>query len=207
MKRALVFFLGSLGATACDAQSWSLEAYLGNAYNFKNHLQIDQDPGYSRSLGADYRTKGFEAPLYYLLRAGRWRNDAAWELSVLHDKLYLANPPAGIASLSVSHGFNIVSVNRAARRGNWVYRVGAGPVITHAEGTINGITYDGPYRVSGAALLAGVGQRYYIGKTFLAIEGMFTAAHASPALDGPPHARLKINNVALHGLAGIGYEF
>ena len=190
------------------AQSWSLEAYVGSAYNFRNRLEITQDGGFSRSLSANYDTRGFETPLYYLVRAGRWETRAGWELSLLHHKLYLTNPPAGVASLSISHGFNVLALSRAFRYGNWLYRIGAGPVITHAEANINGVTYDGPYKLAGAALVTGIGRRFYIGaSTFVSVEAMLTAARATPKLPGPPDAELKVNNVALHFLAGIGREF
>jgi hypothetical protein len=44
-----------------------------------------------------------------------------------------------VADVSISHGFNIISVNRAWRTGGWTYRVGADPVVTHAEATGIGI--------------------------------------------------------------------
>jgi hypothetical protein len=188
-------------------EPWSFEAYLGDAYNFRTRLKIEQDGGFSRSLGADYNTNGFEVPLYYLLRAGRWQESRAWEVSLIHHKLYLGNPPDGVASLSISHGFNIVSLNRAARAGNWVYRFGAGPVITHAEAVINGVVYDGPYRLSGAALLAGGGWRVGLsGSVFLSAELMATAGYVKAKLSGPPDATIRTSNVAVHALAGIGME-
>lgn len=210
MKKTLLCFCvwGWAAGTAIGAESWSLEAYLGDAYDFRSRLKIEQDGGFWRSLTADYDTKGVDSPLYYTLRGGRWKQDRAWELSFTHHKLYLQNPPAGVAAMSVSHGFNILTVNRAFRNGDWVYRFGAGPVITHAEGIINGIGYDGPYKLSGAALLAGGGRRFYLGKsTFLSLEAMATAAYATPKMSGPLNAEIKVTNVALHGLAGIGFEF
>jgi len=199
---------GWTAATAIAAESWSLEAYLGNAYNFRSRLKIEQDGGYSRSLTADYDTKGFDSPVYYAFRGARWEQDRAWEVSFIHHKLFLQNPPAGVAALSVSHGFNIVSVSRAFRNGNWVYRFGAGPVITHAEGIINGIGYDGPYKLAGAALLAGGGWRFYLSRSaFLSVEAMATAAYTRPKMSGPLNAEIEVSNVAIHGLAGIGFEF
>jgi len=201
---ALVALTLSLQA---QAQSWSLEAFIGDAYNFRTRLEVEQD-GFSRSLDADYDTRGFETPLYYILRGARWRDDRAWELAVIHHKLYLQNPPPGVESLSISHGFNIASLNRAWRSGPWVYRVGAGPVITHAEAAINGARYHGPYRLSGAALLAGGGWRLALGRSaYLAAELMATAAYADAELQGTPQARIRARNLALHGLAGLGYEF
>jgi hypothetical protein len=189
------------------AQTWSVEAYVGDAYNWRTRLEISQEGGYSRSVKADYETRGFETPLYYMLRAARWDQRHAWEVSLIHHKLYLQNPPDGVGDLSISHGFNIVTLNRAARTGDWIYRFGAGPVITHAEATINGVRYDGPYRLSGAALVAGGGRRFAVGKSlFFSLELMATAAYATPKLDGNPGAKIRATNAALHGIAGVGIE-
>ena len=197
-----------VAGTAVAAERWSLESYLGDAYNFRSRLRITQDGGFSRSISADYRTNGLESPVYYTVRGARWVQDRAWELSLTHHKLFLQNPPPGISALSVSHGFNILTVNRAFRGGDWIYRFGAGPVITHAEGVINGIGYEGPYKIAGAALLAGGGPRHYLGRSvFVSLEAMATAAYARPRMSGPLNAEIKTANFAIHGHAGIGIEF
>jgi hypothetical protein len=187
---------------------WSLEAYVGDAYNLRTRLDIEQDGGYSRSVRADYETRGFDRPLYYVLRAARWQKARAWEASLIHHKLYLTNPPDGVTALSISHGFNILSINRAARAGDWIYRLGGGPVLTHAEATINGVRYDGPYRLAGAALLVGGGRRFELGRSaFLSLELMATAAHASAKLPGSPGAKISTTNAAIHAVAGVGIDF
>ena len=190
------------------AATWSVEGFGGNAYNFRSGLHIAQDGGYSESVRAHYDTRGWRSPLYYMLRAGRWSEDRAWEVCVLHHKLYLSNPPAGVADVSVSHGFNIVSLNRAFRHRDWIWRLGAGPVVTHAEATILGTRYDGPYKLAGIALVTGLERRFYLGEaTYLALEGGMTAAYAKPQLEGTPGATLTVRNVALHGLLGVGFDF
>jgi hypothetical protein len=204
--------LAAVAALACvspvGAADWSLEALGGNAYNLRSNLQITQEGGYSRSVRADYDTRGFSSPLYYMLRVGRWSERRAWEVSVLHHKLYLSNPPAGVADLSISHGFNIVSLNRAFRDGGWVWRLGAGPVVTHAEATILGTRYDGPYELAGAALVTGVGRRVYVAHSaYVSFEGAISAAYAKPQLRGTPSGELTVRNVALHGLLGLGFDF
>jgi hypothetical protein len=202
----LAFTLASGVAIAAD--NWSLELAGGTAHNFKNRLKIEQDGGFSESVNASYDTRAFRSPPYYMLRGARWQGDAAWEISQIHHKLYLTNPPPGVTGVSVSHGFNIISVNRAFRRGEWIYRFGAGPVITHAEGTILQTKYDGPYRLSGAAVLGGVGRRFYLSSsTYVGLEGAATAAYAKPKMSGSPQAQLTIRNTALHFLAGVGHEF
>jgi hypothetical protein len=154
-----------------------LEALGGNAYNFRRGLQITQEGGYSESVRADYDTRGWHSPLYYMPRAGRWTESRGWELSVLHHKLYLSNPPAG-------------------------------PVVTHAEATILGTRYDGPYRLAGVALVAGLGRRFYVAEaTYVSLEAAMTAAYAKPQLGGTPAADLTVRNVALHGLLGLGFDF
>jgi len=185
-----------------------VEAFGGNAYNFKSSLGITQEGRFSESQSANYETRGFRSPPYYVLRAGYWTGERAWELSLMHHKIYLTNPPPGVSDLSVSHGFNILSLNRAYRAGDWTWRFGAGPVITHAEATILGTKYDGPYRLAGAALLAAAGRRFQLGRsTYLAVEGAATAAYAQPRLEGPPDAELRVTNFAVHAMLGIGHEF
>ena len=202
----LALALASGAAFAAD--NWSLEVAGGTSHNFRNRLRIEQEGGFSASVNASYDTRAFRSPPYYMLRGARWQGDAAWEMSQIHHKLYLTNPPTGVTGLSVSHGFNIISVNRAFRRGDWIYRFGAGPVITHAEATILQTKYDGPYRLSGAAVLAGVGRRHYFSSsTYIGAEGAATAAYAKPKMSGPPQAQLSVKNTALHFLAGVGHEF
>jgi hypothetical protein len=207
MKTLFAAFACLLVESAAATDRWALEVYGGDAYNFRNRLEIRQDGGYSQAVSADWETRGMRSPPYYVLGGGRWQGEQGWEASLVHHKLYLRNPPAGVSGLSVSHGFNILTVNRAYRSGMISWRFGAGPVITHAEGTVNGTKYDGPYRLAGAALLAGAGRRHYLAQSFyFSLEGMLSAAYADAKMSGPPDARIRVRNVALHGLIGFGYE-
>jgi hypothetical protein len=45
----LSVWAGTTG-TAIAEERWSLEGFLGDAYNFRSHLKITQDGGYSRSI-------------------------------------------------------------------------------------------------------------------------------------------------------------
>ena len=126
--------LASGSGYACGAE-WLLEFLGGNAYNFDSRLKIEQDVGFSETVDAEYETRGFQAPVLYLLRMGRWEAQRGWELSFLHHSS-ICRIRRPVDNVSISHGFNIVTVNRAWRAGDWSWRIGLGPVITHAEATI-----------------------------------------------------------------------
>lgn len=180
---------------------------MGDAHNFDTRLKIQQE-GFARALTADYKTRGFDMPLYYSGRMAHWNGDRAWELQLIHHKLYLTNPPGGVTPLSISHGFNIITLNHAWDNQGLILRAGAGPVITHAEALVNGVTYDGPYELSGFAFLAGAGKRFYFGRSaYVQIEAAATAAYAKPRPDGAAALKLSVSNIALHGLIGIGIDF
>lgn len=199
--------LSSVAAAAAD-DVWSVELMTGGAYNFNTHLRIEQSGGFARSLTAHYDTHPFENPLYYSVRVGRWNENGGWELQLIHQKLYLQNPPAGVESLSVSHGFNIITVNRGFVHDGWRFRIGAGPVVTHAEAVVNGTSYDGPYELCGAALIGTVGKQLRITKSvYINAELGGTLGYAKPSPQGNPALHLKVSNAALHGLIGVGANF
>jgi len=110
---------------------WSADLLIGDAYNFYSRTHIAHGTLGERSFDGNYETRGLEGPLHYVLRVSRWRDDRAWEVQLLHHKLYLENRPAGADSLSVSHGFNIVTLNRAFELNRSVIRIGLGPVVAH----------------------------------------------------------------------------
>lgn len=205
---AAFFLTAALAGLGAHAQEGlSVEAFSGAAYNFKTRLDVEQN-GFSTRLVAEYETDPFETPIYYAVRAAYWQEGRAWELSMVHHKLYLKNEPPGIENFSVSHGFNILTLNRAFQYDGWIWRIGLGPVITHTEATVNGVSYDGPYELAGAGILAGISRRFYFKKSmFLSFELLGTAAYAETKPDGDPRLKADISNVALHGQIGVGLDF
>ena len=203
----LIISLWTLSPYAWARDGWSFETLLGDAHNFDTHLKIQQGD-FTRTLTADYKTHGFQTPLYYSGRMAHWNGDRAWELQLIHHKLYLNNPPTDVESLSVSHGFNIVTLNHAWDIDGLILRAGVGPVVTHAEARVNGVVYDGPYELSGAAVLVGAGKRVYFGRSaYVQMEAAATAAYTEPRAEGAPALKLSVSNIALHGMIGIGIDF
>src|SRR5437870_3893754 len=207
MRRGCMLLWLLAAGQACAA-TWSLEGSLGAAYHARTRLTIEQGGQESLAFDARYATQAFDSPLYYALRVGRWEADGAWELSLIHDKLYLRNPPPEVESLSISHGFNLLTVNRALRSDTFIYRFGAGVIVTHPEGRVRGVSYDGPYDLAGVVALAGLSKRLYLDKSwFLLGDLAATVGDAKTKADGTPDLTLRVPHAAIHGLLGIGVDF
>lgn len=187
---------------------WSLDVLIGDAHNFPTRTHIDHEALGENSLAGDYDTRGLEGPLHYTWRVSRSVDDRAWELQLLHHKLFLTNRPGGVDSLSVSHGFNIITLNRAFELDGWKLRIGVGPVIAHPEARISGLRYDGPYELGGAAVLAGIGRSFELSQHWTAIaEASTTFGYIEVSPSGPSNLELTIRNLAVHAQVGVGYRF
>lgn len=181
----------------------------GSAYNIPAPLSIRQDGGAVLDRWARYDTQGLTMPLYWAARAGLWRAGRAWEIELIHHKLYLTDKPPDVQEFNVSHGFNLVYVNRAWRAGSWSWRAGAGFVAAHPESRIRGRTFEGGgiegYHLAGPAAQVSVDRRFHVWRGLsIAVEVKATLAWARVPVSGG-HARLW--NPALHGLLGVGWSF
>lgn len=202
-----------LAAARGQEAGWSFELYGGSAYSAPTPLTIRQAGEPEIRLTARYATKPWTGSPYYAYRIGRWSRSGAWEVELVHHKVYLENPPAEVQQLEISHGYNLISVNRAVRHRGLILRVGAGAVVAWPHATVRGKTLPargrglfgrGYYLVGPTAQLA-VGKRFTVWrKLFLAAEGKLTGSYARiPVQDG----RATVPNVAVHGLLGLGFAF
>jgi hypothetical protein len=123
----------------------------------------------------------------------------------LHHKLYLQDPPASIDALSISHGFNVVTLNREFDYASWRLHLGIGPVITYVEARIAGGRYDGPYELAGAAVSLGLGKSMAITSRFYLlgeVSATFGYVEADPS--GAPELELNSqSSSARTGQSGI----
>lgn len=204
--------IAALAVTAEAEETWTVELFTGSAYNLTTPLTIRQSGYEDIKLNARYDEKPFEGSPYYAWRVSRWVNDRAWELELVHHKIYLSNKPDEVQHFEISHGYNLLTINRAWKADGFVYHLGAGVVITHPESTIRGrtspadegILNEGFY-LSGATAQAAAGKRFYISKKlFAAIEGKLTASYARAPVKG---GDADVPNAAIHGLFGLGYDF
>jgi hypothetical protein len=191
-------------------ERFRLELFAGTSSSAPSTLTIDQSGFEELSVRARWKTHPTQDAHYFAARIALWKRNRGWELQFLHHKLYLDNPPPEIEQFEISHGWNLLTIQRATHGRVLDWRVGAGAVIAHAEGTIRGRDVDGGdglfgqgYYLSGGAAIAGVGKSLTIWRGLRATaEGQVTFSWARlPIQTG--HARTT--NVAFHALLGLGF--
>ncbi len=195
-----------LVAAPLSAQ-WTFQVSVGEVANLETSLEIRQEGSPPIELDADYESQSFTSPLYYSLRAGR----SGWELELIHQKLFLENRPPEVQRFDISHGFNLVTVNRAWERRRFLWRLGAGVVVAHPENEVRGRKLDpgdtnlsGGYHLAGPVIQAGIEKRFEVGRRWLlGIEAKASAARAEVPVAG---GEAEVPNAALHLLAGFGFR-
>lgn len=212
----MFFFIVSflvISLTSSNAQSrWSFEVHGGEVYNLPMPLTIRQQGYPDIKLMARYHTDAFELPVYWDLRLSRWQKDKSWEFEVIHHKIYLDNTTSEVQKFNISHGFNMISVNRGFDKKTFQYRAGAGIVLTHPESKIRGKEFgstgndfDLGYFISGPILNLTIGKSYRIGsRLFINAEAKTTLAYAYIQV-AQGHA--DVYSFAFHILLGFGFDF
>jgi hypothetical protein len=191
--------------------SWTIEWLGGLVYNLNTPLVIRQSGYDDIRLSARYQAKSLEPPIYYSIRIARgWEN--YWELEIIHDKLFLKNKPTAIQKFSISHGHNLIIINRTWMYRNIILRVGTGIALVHPETTVRnkkcpenkGIFKMG-YYITGPVVQIAVEKQYRIyNRLFAAIEGKFIGSFSRiPISEG----NADVLNLAFHGLFGLSYHF
>lgn len=201
-----------LWVTASAGQSSrSVELFLGTAANLPTALTVRQEGEPEIELEARYDTRPLTSPFYYAVRFAFEGPKGAWELQLVHHKLHLSNPPAAIQHFEITHGFNVLTLNRSFDARGVRLRVGAGIVLAHPESTVRGResavggVLDSGYSLTGPALLAGVGKAFEVATDlYVGAEVQLIGARARvPVAGGTATAA----NVAVHFLFGTGYRF
>jgi hypothetical protein len=184
-----------------------LSVLSGAVVNARSPLLLRQEGWPDVRISARFRPRPLSFPLYYALRVGRG-GGRSLEAELVHDKLYLENPPAEVQSFAITHGFNLLFVNVAWQKGNWAVRAGGGPVLAHPETVVRGQRHPetggflgGGYYISGPAIQVALGRRHHLWRQLsLLSEAKFTLARARfPIARG--HA--TVTNAAVHLLLGL----
>ena len=195
------------------AQShWSFELHGGEVYNVPMPLSIFQDGYPEVKLTARYNTEPFRLPVYWNMRLGRWQSNKMWEVEVIHHKLYLENTTPEIQKFNISHGFNLVMLNRGFNKKMFRYRFGAGIVLTHPESNIRGEVFgdsnddkDLGYYLSGPALNLAIGKAFRMNNRFyFDLESKVTCAYTRVKV---ANGHADVYHLAFHLIFGVGIDF
>ena len=188
MKKSVVILFAFLTCINLAAQDsfWSFDIQGGVPLNIPAPLVVRQDGQPTLRFTARYRAEPFVSPGFYVIRGGRWQNGKSWELEFAHHKIFLENMPPEIEEFSISHGYNILTINRAMnkvmfRNFKYTLRLGAGVVIAHPETTIRGLSLDqekglfgAGYYISGPVLnITMAKQLYFLDPLFINLELKF----------------------------------
>jgi len=203
---ALLLFALLLAPSPARAEV-ALEYFQGTAFNMPTTLTVVQAGYPTIEFTGHYEVRPSDDRLYYAFRVELWRNDKAWIIELLHHKMYLANPQGDVQDFEVTHGYNLITVNRGWRRGHYILLFGGGVVLGYPHSTIRDQTWptDAGYYLSGVTIQGAAARRFNLVKhVFVSVEGKLTASWAQvPVLNG--HA--TVPNAAAHVLFGLGGEF
>ena len=208
---AVIIFVLIIFMSADAFAEWVFQFSSGGAINAPTHLKIKQDGEEDIDLTAEYDTKSFSTFAYYYdMRIAKWENGKAWEFETLHHKLHLSNRPDEVQNFVISHGYNLNTINRAWLIDGFIYRLGAGFVMTHPETEVRNKSYSDKggfngFHLSGVTAQGGIEKRFPVSeKVFCSLEAKVTASYAEiPVADGDA----TVPNAALHGIFGLGYKF
>lgn len=214
MKKIIsIFSFVFILITAVHSQSmWSLEVHGGDVFNMPMPLSISQN-GYDRiKLTARFRTEAFTPPVYWDCRISRWKDRKSWEFEVIHQKLYLKNTTGEVQKFNISHGFNLLMINRGFDKGKYRLRTGAGIVLAHPESKIRGMEFgnttddfDMGYFISGPVANFALSKPIRISERFFVnAEAKTTLAYSHIKISGG-HA--EVFNLAFHLVLGMGFDF
>ena len=212
-----LLFLANLRVVPFDSgsmQTARFQPYIslatGLQHNVPMRLVIRQNGSPDMKLTARYDTKPFAEVPYYDIKLGMRRRPWAFELELVHRKLYLVNRPPEVDTFEITHGYNPLLLNCVRDWAGLRLRAGAGVVITHPQTTVRGLRFPETggvlgWFVSGPALQVSVGREFGFGPRFFAgLEGKAAGAWVRvPIVDGSA----DVPNVSLHGLLSAGWRF
>jgi hypothetical protein len=182
----------------------------GLQYNVPMPIVIRQTDQPDLRLTARFSTRPFFEVPYYDVKVGIARKPWAFELELVHHKLYLDNPPAEVEAFELTHGYNPLLVNVVRDQLGVAFRAGVGILIAHPETTIRGRRFpeDGGilgWYVSGPAGQISVSKSFDLSRRlFAGLEGKAVGAWARvPVVNGSA----DVPNLSAHGLASLGWRF
>ncbi len=210
---ALVLVLATASPGRTTEPGWRMETALGAAHSFGSTLSVEQAGFPPLEIEAEWENRSFESPLYYGLRVAREDARGAWALRFVHLKVHLVNPTPEVERFSVSHGYNLLTIERSFPLSGFDLWAGFGVVVAHPESTVRGQTkpeteggpFGGGYFFTGPTGALALGRRLHLGGRFALVpEVRFSLSRARVPIAGGEAA---VPNASLHVLLGLELGF
>ncbi len=197
-----------------NAQSrWSFELQFGVVQSLDLPLVFYQH-GYPeiRLNKADYYSEPLNDPPYWNWRFSRWKKKKSIEFEAVHHKFFLKNPPPGVEMFQVTHGYNMLFLNRGWEVGKYIVRAGLGTGLVHPESRVRGLYYefgsglDLPgYRIRGITANLSGARQFPIGKYFFV--NAEAKIHASVANIDIVNGHARMHTVVFQLILGPGVNW
>ena len=208
---AAVLVVSVLAVAMPAGAQWRGEVWLGTAWSLPSGLTLAQANQPAISSDGSWSTQPYAPAWVYAVRVSRWSGDAAWAFEFMHHKMYLDNPPPGVAYLRLTNGVGFVLAERIWRSHGWEYGVGAGPVLGVPISRVRDLVYNNAhgffhsqYELMGPGVQLNLGRRLrLLPFTYGMLAVKATAAHLHVHIsDG--HG--TTSNLALHIQYGLSLQ-
>ena len=190
----------------------SVELFTGLPYNIPLPLNISQSGESDLHLIAKFNSEPFTIPIFWVWRISYWNGNTSWEFEAVHHKIFLTNKPTEIQEFSVSHGLNLITINRGWKYSEFIFRIGAGIAIAHPETTVrnkklpeDGGIFHWGYYLSGPALLFSAGKNFSItDDLYVTCEVRINSTYAYIPIQ---NGNADLYNVSAQFIFGAGFNF
>ena len=211
---ALALGLPALGGVAhpCAAATWSVEARLGAPVIPDRRISITQAGQPELAFTGRFDAATTSTPYHYDVRVVRRDGPDGWAVGFLHSKLVLVDGPAEVTDFQMTHGYNLLTVQRLWQRRGFEWMAGAGVALAHAESTVRGQVFpqDGGlfgwgYHAVAPVLTVGLGRLVDLGRgVYLCAEARGSWSRVTVPVAG---GKARFTDLEGHLLAGAGARF
>ena len=214
MKKILLFNIIVISSiiNGFSQARWTFDLNFEDVYNVPMPLTIKQNGYPDIKFIAKFTADAFTAPVCWDWRFSRWENGKSWEIEAIHDKLYLINTNDEITKYSISHGFNIITINRGFEKKFVSYKIGVGTILIHPESVIRGMGFgsssdytDFGYFITGPILMFTICKPIqFCDRFYLNFEGKTSFAYSYVKV---AKGYSNLYNFAFHVGIGLGFDF
>jgi hypothetical protein len=206
-----LLLLAPLSALEAQPARLGLEVFLGAPANLKTPLEIRQAGHPTLDFQASYRSEPFRGPVFWAVRLTREAASRDWSLELVHDKLFLDNPPADVQNFEITHGFNFITLQRSwPAWSEFRVRLGLGGALAHPENIVRGQPlsehkgiFGSGYRLTGPAAIVALGRRFPVWRRLsLALE---TRASVTPVSVPVAGGEARLTHVAFYLMGGAAF--